>query len=154
MNRTTARCSPCVRLKFGRLRKSTFIHSITQSVHTQRYFQRCVSTGVERTSRLFLADLGGSEQVKKSLVEVKKLNLQNAFVIMISCHSSSIFNLLSSDPPKFCYITLHRDGLSSIELCRDVLCCLLLCHVLTLSLSQNHCYNCNNSSHCKEYFLL
>jgi kinesin family protein 5 len=30
--------------------------------------QRCVSTNVQRTSRLFLADLGGSEQVKKSKV--------------------------------------------------------------------------------------
>eukprot|EP00596_Hydrurales_sp_CCMP1899_P005227 CAMPEP_0119050078 /NCGR_PEP_ID=MMETSP1177-20130426/68072_1 /TAXON_ID=2985 /ORGANISM="Ochromonas sp, Strain CCMP1899" /LENGTH=726 /DNA_ID=CAMNT_0007028065 /DNA_START=291 /DNA_END=2471 /DNA_ORIENTATION=- len=30
--------------------------------------QRCVRTNVQRTSRLFLADLGGSEQVKKSKV--------------------------------------------------------------------------------------
>jgi hypothetical protein len=36
------------------------------------FLQRCVSTGVERTSRLFLADLGGSEQVKKSMVEVNR----------------------------------------------------------------------------------
>ena len=31
--------------------------------------QTCAHTGVKRTSRLFLADLGGSEQVKKSLVD-------------------------------------------------------------------------------------
>ena len=39
---------------------SIFILSLTQ---------KCASTGVERRSKLFLADLGGSEQVKKSKVD-------------------------------------------------------------------------------------
>ena len=52
---------------------------------------------MERTSKLFLADLGGSEQVKKSLVEVtdyKKLALNNAFFVFIMRHSCQTLNVL------------------------------------------------------------
>jgi len=34
--------------------------------------QTCLDTGVSRSSKLFLADLGGSEQVKKSQVNENK----------------------------------------------------------------------------------
>ena len=40
--------------------------SRAHSIFIVRMKQTCVDTGVSSTSRLFLADLGGSEQLKKS----------------------------------------------------------------------------------------
>ena len=44
-------------------------HSHLPSPQPYSFTQTCACTGVKRSSRLFLADLGGSEQVKKSQVD-------------------------------------------------------------------------------------
>jgi kinesin family protein 5 len=43
--------------------------------------QTCIKTGVERSSKLFLADLGGSENVKKSKVATGNSNTEGEFSI-------------------------------------------------------------------------
>jgi kinesin family protein 5 len=55
--------------------RSTRAHSIF--IITLR--QECMSTGASRTSKLFLADLGGSEQVKKSKVEAGESKVKDEF---------------------------------------------------------------------------
>ena len=62
--------------------RSTRAHSIF--ILTLR--QECEKTGASRTSKLFLADLGGSEQVKKSKVEAGESRVKDEFSTGFQMH--------------------------------------------------------------------
>jgi len=62
--------------------RSTRAHSIF--ILTLR--QECEKTGASRTSKLFLADLGGSEQVKKSKVEAGESRVKESFSAGFQMH--------------------------------------------------------------------